>query len=332
MAKILTTTGAVTDRNYIPSKAGKKGEFHHTFGACVAEVDGKRFHLRQINAIKDGSFQDLDAIYQPDGKTRKARADLIMGDTHVDFADPGVTEATFGNGGMIETLRPAELVWHDVLDFHSASHHDRLDPFRRYAKHKSGRDSVEAELDRCFAYIDRHSPANIRNVVVASNHHEHLGRWVRETDPRSDLRNCVFLSKTFIAMAEGAEDRATGATTIDPFAWWAKQKLKCIDRTTFLDRNQSHLINGIEVGFHGDQGANGARGNIKGYAKIGVKTVTAHTHTPAIRDGAYQVGGGTRLGLAYLRGPSSWLHAHCAVYETGKRSLIFIIDGSWRSK
>jgi hypothetical protein len=333
MAKILTTTGAVTEKNYIPSKAGKKGEFHHTFGAALVEVDGKRFHLRQINACNDGSFIDLDTEYRPDGKTEKVdAAGLVMGDTHVDFADPGVTHATFGKGGMVEALRPKELVWHDVLDFHSASHHDRHDPFRRYAKHKSGRDSVEAEIDRCFAFMDRHSPRNIRNIVVASNHHEHLARWVRETDPRSDLRNCIFLSKTFIAMAEGAEDRDTGAGTIDPFAWWAKQKLKCIDRTTFLDRNESHLINGIEVGFHGDQGANGARGNIKGYAKIGVKTITGHTHTPGIRDGAYQVGGGTRLGLSYLRGPSSWLHCHAVIYRNSKRSLLFVVDGNWRSE
>lgn len=72
-------------------------------------------------------------------------------------------------------------------------------------------------------------------------------------------------------------------------------------------------------------------GSLKGYGKIGVKTVTGHTHSPGIRDGAYQVGGSTRLGLAYLRGPSSWLHTHCAIYANGKRSLINIIDGEWRA-
>lgn len=331
MAKVMTTTGAVTEKNYLPSKAGKKGEFHHTFGACVVEVDGKHFYMRQINAVSDGSFIDLDTEYRPSGKTRKVKAAaLVMGDTHVDFADPGVTSATFGKDGIIEALQPEELIWHDVLDFHSASHHDKFDVFKRYAKHKSGRDSIEDELDRCYAYIDRYSPPNIRNVVVASNHHEHLARCVRDTDPRTDLRNCVFLSRTFIAMAEGATDRENGASTIDPFAWWAQHKLKCYDRTTFLKRNESHLVRGIEVGFHGDHGANGSRGNIKGYAKIGVKTITGHTHTPGIRDGAYQVGGNTRLDLAYLNGPSSWLHCDCVVYENGKRSLIIIIEGKWR--
>jgi len=40
LPKILTTTGSVTKKNYIPSKAGKKGAFHHTFGAAVVELDG----------------------------------------------------------------------------------------------------------------------------------------------------------------------------------------------------------------------------------------------------------------------------------------------------
>lgn len=332
MAKILTTTGAVTEKNYIPSKAGKKGEFHHTFGAALVEIDGKRFHLRQINAGHDGSFQDLDTIYQSDGKTRKGRADLVLGDEHVDFADPGVIKARFGKGGMCETLKPTKLVRHDILDFHSATHHDRHDPFKRLAKFNAGLDNVEAELDRCYAHIDRYTPPGVQNIVVASNHHEHLAKYVRDTDPRDDLRNCVFLAKTFIAMAEGSKCTELGAVTIDPFAWWAKYKLKCIDRTRFLARNESHLIRGIEVSFHGDQGSNGARGNIKGFAKIGVKTVTAHTHTPGIRDGAVQVGGGTRLGLAWLGGPSSWLHCDCAIYETGKRSLLFIVDGHWRQE
>src|ERR1700723_2020416 len=54
--KILTTTGACTVKNYTDTRAGKLGEFHHTLGAAVVEIDGPRFHLRQINASKNGSF------------------------------------------------------------------------------------------------------------------------------------------------------------------------------------------------------------------------------------------------------------------------------------
>ena len=59
LPKVLTTTGAVTVHNYTDSKAGKLGEFHHTLGATLVELEGGRFHLRQLNADKDGSFYDL---------------------------------------------------------------------------------------------------------------------------------------------------------------------------------------------------------------------------------------------------------------------------------
>src|SRR3990172_5670670 len=91
MAKILVSTGAVTKKNYIPSKAGKKAEFHHTFGACLVELDDSGiFFVRQINATRSGSFCDLDYEYHPIHPPLKNDiAALVMGDTHVDFADPG---------------------------------------------------------------------------------------------------------------------------------------------------------------------------------------------------------------------------------------------------
>lgn len=331
LPKILTTTGAVTKKNYIPSKAGKKGEFHHTFGACLAEIEADRFFLRQINALNDGSFIDLGVEYDG-GLTRKRRVDaLVMGDTHVDFIDPGALAATFtAPDSIVKTLAPRILVWHDVLDFYSRSHHHRGDTFANYAKYHAGVHNVEQEIDRSFAFIDNHTPKDARNVIVASNHHEHFARWVRETDPKDDPENAVFWARTFEAMCLGTKMHETGAKTIDPFAWWARTKLRCYPQTTFLERNQSYRINGIDVAFHGDHGANGSRGSLRGYARIATKTVIGHTHTPGIRDGAYQVGGSSRLNLSYLRGPSSWMHTHCLIYPNGKRSLVNIVDGDWR--
>jgi hypothetical protein len=90
-------------------------------------------------------------------------------------------------------------------------------------------------------------------------------------------------------------------------------------------------IEGIEIGYHGDRGPNGARGSRNAFSKIGVKTVIGHSHSPGIRDGAYQTGTSSRLKLEYNSGPS-WLHTHCVIYPNGKRSLINIIDGKWRAK
>lgn len=332
LPKILTTTGAVTQRNYSPTKAGKKGEFHHTFGACVVEIDGSKFHLRQLNALKDGSFMDLRWEYSGDKVRDMKRVEaLIMGDTHEEFVDPGVVAATFGDLGMVQALRPKHLVWHDIHDGYARNHHHKDNPFIEYAKHHSGLNNVEEALNRTFAFVDKHSPAWCENVFVASNHPDVLARWVREADPKKDPENCVFWARTFEAMMLGTKMGESGAQTIDPFVYWAKQRLKCADRTRFLGRDESFRVKDIELSYHGDQGANGARGSRKSFSRIGERTVIGHSHSPGITEGAYQVGTSSRLTLEYNRGPSSWLHTHCVIYANGKRSLINIIDGEWRA-
>lgn len=332
LPKILTTTGSVTERNYTESKAGKKGEHHHTFGACVVEVSGKTFHIRQINAVRDGSFIELDREYDGADIRPAELPGLVMGDSHVEFISPDVVKATFlGKDSIIGSLRPKEVIWHDVHDFYSRNHHHRGEVFTNYVKHHTGRDNVEEWLDKTFAFVDSVTRPGTTNVFVASNHPDALARWVKETDPRTDPENCLFWARTFEAMCSGARWTDTGAKTIDPFNYWAARKLKTASQALFLRRDQSHLVCGIDVSNHGDAGPNGARGSRMAFGKIGVKTVIGHSHSPGIRDGAYQVGTSSLLGLEYARGPSSWLHTHCLIYKNGKRSLISIINGEWRA-
>lgn len=332
MAKILTTTGSVTEKNYIESKAGKKAEHHHTFGAAVVEMDGRRFHLRQINAVRDGSFCDLASEYAGDKVRQRDVAALVMGDTHAEFVDPAVIKATFeGPDSIVATLKPKTLVWHDVLDAYARNHHHRGEVFIQYVKHKVGRGNVEAELDRTFALIDRLTPKGVTNVFVPSNHPDAIGRWVKETDPRTDPENCIFWAETFKAVCLGSTWGPSGAKSPDPFVYWAKRKLKTAAQAVFPARSESYMIEGIEVAYHGDAGPNGARGSRMGFTKIGVKSIIGHSHSPGIEDGCYQVGTSSRLDLEYQRGPSSWMHTHCLIYRNGKRSLINCVDGGWRA-
>lgn len=330
-AKIMTTTGACTVKNYIESKAGKKGEFHHTFGACVVEVDGPIFHMRQINALDDGSFCELDHEYRPDEKPRKIRANLVMGDTHHPFTDPSVIEATFGEGGIVEVVNPEWLVWHDLHDFHERNHHHKGKFFINLAKQNSGNDDVHAALRDTFEFVSRVSKGR-KNLIVPSNHPEALARWVEETDPRTDPRNCLFWAETFHAMARGTTWDAKGPHTIDPFAYWGRKMLVDPGATTFLKRGESFTLLGIELGMHGDKGANGSKGSRRGYTKIGVKSVIGHGHGPGIDGGVVQVGTNSYLIMGYNVGaPSSWLHTDCLLYPNGKRGLINIVGGRWRA-
>lgn len=331
LAKILTTTGGVTVKNYLPGKAGKKGEHHHTFGACVVEMADGLFHLRHINACHDGGFQDLALSYSGETCNPANVEALVMGDTHEEVVDPAVVKATFTDeNSIVKTLKPKYLVWHDVHDFYSRNHHHRGDPIINYVKHHSGADNVERALDRTFAFIDSMTPPGAKNVFVPSNHPDALARWIKESDPRSDPENCVFWARTFEAMCLGSKMTETGAATVDPFAFWAIRKLKTANQAVFLKHDQRFSIKGIECGFHGHFGPNGSRGSRKGFSQIGVKTIIGHSHAPGITDGCIQVGTSSRLKLEYIKGPSSHAHAHGLIYENGKRTLIFIVRGKWR--
>jgi hypothetical protein len=67
--KQMLTTGACTRLNYTDSKAGKKGEFHHTIGFVVVEIkDDDTFFARQVTAEDNGDFTDLFYNVKFEGK------------------------------------------------------------------------------------------------------------------------------------------------------------------------------------------------------------------------------------------------------------------------
>lgn len=330
--KLMTTTGAITLPNYTDSKAGKLGEFHHTLGACLVELKGRRFHLRQINYdLKSDSFTDLTRTYHGDGTVTDADAPLalVMGDTHVDSIDADVFDATFGDNGIISALKPRALVWHDLMDGYSVNPHHYGNVFVSMAKAQNARADVRAELERAVRFVIAHTPEATESFVVPSNHNDFLTRWIMSTNPHTAPGNFEFWCETALAMARGTKLDERGTTTPEPFAYWGRKLAEGMP-VKFLSRDESLNLGGVELGMHGDQGPNGARGSIKNLRRIGVKTIIGHTHSPGIDEGCYQVGTSTARKLEYTSGPSGWLNTHAVVYANGKRCLIHIIEGEWR--
>jgi len=343
LPKQMQTTGACTIPNYSNSKAGKKGEFHHTIGAVIVEIRGDVFHMRQLNACKDGSFIDVNTEYFPDGTHKPAPRALAlsMGDWHSGFTAPHVIDATFNDhDSIVAVLRPREILWDDLLDQYSRNHHHIFKPFIGIAKIKDEplwdrnrlRDEVEAaceELSYYTAHANEVVGEKVTSTVKASNHDDALTRYIEERNWKNDPVNAEFYLETALEMTRAAKMSDSGAEYPQAFALWGA-KLCDPKYVTFLGRRGSHMIGGIECIFHGDIGPNGARGSIMNFAKIGVKTVIAHAHTPGIVEGCYQSGTSTFLDLEYARGPSSWSNTHVAIYGNGKRALITIINGNWR--
>jgi len=330
LPKMLHTTGSCTLPKYSETKAGIRGEFHHTLGALVVERDGSRFHCRTVSADDSGGFYDLNRYYGPK-KVEKSKSVLaiITGDEHAMFNDSKNKDATYLNkDSIVNTLRPERIVRHDVFDGYSISHHNRLDPVIQYSKHKNGHHKVLNELELTVKHIDETTPSFAENIIVASNHHDHLLRWLKESHPAQEPWNADVWLEIWGLLKETIEFQERGVVYKDPFALWMESRLE--SKTTFLDRDAEDSIGGVLISFHGDQGSNGSRGSINQYAKIGAKTVIGHSHSPGIRHGAFQTGTSSTLRMDYTSGPSSWAHCHCVIYPNGKRQLLFVIDGHWR--
>lgn len=328
LPKLMATTGAVTRENYVDSRAGKLGEFHHTFGAAVIEVHGEIFHLRHLNALADGSFTDLEWRYSADGIERAPRAlAVVLGDVHVGATDERVVEATFSKGGIIPTLNPEEIIFHDLFDGTSVNYHDLREPFVQLAKQAAGVHKVRQEIEAACAFVKQYTPPDTRAVVVASNHDDFLRKWINSTDWRSlgDLDNAKLYAETLLEMLQHTERMGEPPS---PFVLWAS---KLMPRTVMLAVDESLMRANVELGLHGDMGPNGSRGSAKNLSKIGTKAIVGHSHAPCIVGGLYQVGTSSKLRLGYNRGPSSWLNSHCAVHADGKRQLLHVIGGAWRA-
>lgn len=335
MAKLMTTTGACTEPNYTNSRAGANGEFHHHLGAVLVEVEpGGLFRLRHLSATNDGSFIDLDKLFTPTGTHEAPRPEAIaLGDTHVRFTDPGVHAATFGPKGVVTELRPKRIYFHDICDGYSANPHHKKNPFNVQAKALSGFDDVEGEVREAVAYAEDNTPEDCAAYLVPDNHGDFLRRWIIDADWKTDVPPVAraFYLRTALAMHEGTRMGKGGTETPSPWPYWVEQ-FKKTGRVIALEPGGMYgRVKGIQMDMHGHQGPNGSRGSIKNIRRLGVKSIIGHSHSPGIDEGCTQVGTSSLLALEYNGGPSSWLHAHCLVHANGKRQLICIIKGKYRS-
>ena len=329
MPKEMHTTGACTTRNFIQRKTGQLAAFHHILGALLVEVDNATgyFHVHHLNADDDGSFYWIDkriadekVYHNNDGIEA-----LVLGDIHHEKLDSRESRIA---GKILGILEPKHVLIHDLIDFRSRNHHNRDNPLFRVSVANV---KVEEELQRAanwLANLYRRSPRSAYHVV-RSNHDEALDRWIREADWKKDPVNAAF----YLELAHQAVVNAQAGLRFNSLEWAIEREFmngSHLLPINFLRSDESLEIAGVECGIHGHIGPSGARGNPRGYSKLGFKTFTAHLHTPSIVDGCYTVGVLGKLDMDYNRGPSKWMHAHGIVYPNGKRAFLFSKNGHWR--
>lgn len=330
------TTGTVTMRNYIQRKAGLKAEFHHCYGALLVEVtpDGA-WYCRQVNGNSEGTIYDLDIKVQDGVLTTGNRLMAVnWGDIHVAQLQPTMEQLCWGEGGVLDALRPKYQFMHDTLDFRSRNHHDRYNPHKMFSKFTLQRESVRNELKDVADFL-RFSAFRewCETIVVESNHDNALTRWLAN-DPAwyaKDPINAVIFLELQLAqykklqsgdqspLLPDALDLALGGKAMRAYA-------------KFLAEDESFIIchdrhGGIECGMHGHNGPNGRRGARNAFAKMGRKSNVGHSHSGGITDGCYQAGVSADMDMGFNVGPSSWSQSGIFTYDTGKRSLFTIWNG-----
>lgn len=327
---IMTTTGTVSEKNYSVSKQGYKAEFNHSFSAVIIELDDDVFHLRHLNFDGEG-FYDFNKYYSASGYrvVKNPVHTIVTGDEHAIWMDENVMKATYGITGIVDTLHPKFIVRHDVLDCYSISHHHKNNNLTKFKKFVTGENSIELELSDTVDLICKTTPKGTTNIIVSSNHNDHLTKWLNECDIKNEPWNALTYHELMYKMLSyiGDEEEVP-----NPFELWSTEKfvdVGCIVK--FASRRDSLKMFDIEISAHGDRGANGSRGSREQFSKLPAKCIIGHSHSPGIVRGCYQTGTSSTLKLEYNEGPSSWLASHCLIYQNGKRQLINIVNCKWRA-
>ena len=327
------TTGTVTKKNYIQKRAGLAAEHAHGYGGLMVEVDDKgRWFVRQLSADSKGKLYDLDVMVEGGVVYENERvAAITWGDIHSALLDEVVREIAWGEGGMLDTLRPEFQFMHDVLAGLKINHHEWRNPHEQFRLHVEGWDSVHDELVDAAAFLSTAERDWCSTQVVWSNHDSPwIERWLRECDYRQDPKNAELFLELQHRKYRAIREKDTDFNILE----YALRNRGCPEDTEFLGESDSFTIcrGQIECGMHGHLGPDGARGVPLGLSKMGRKANTAQTHSAGITDGLYVAGSSTRMSMGFNRGPSSWSHSHIVTYPNGKRAIVTMWDGKWRAE
>tara|TARA_R110002049_G_scaffold7751_1_gene43818 strand:- start:3493 stop:5064 length:1572 start_codon:yes stop_codon:yes gene_type:complete len=317
-SKLLLSTGAATVANYTDSKSGKKGEFHHSVGFVIVELDGDIFHIRQVSADDKGNFYDLFKRVK-NGKVldNEDGAEVaVLGDIHIAHNDKRATDVSFK---LLDQMKPKHTMLHDIIDCESISHHEENDPFRVMQKEENGTGDLKKELEIMLEWVKDRLKYNL--VVVRSNHDDFLDRWLKSVDWRKARNKRMFLfGAQILANQPIAQKKGVISYLIES---------NFPEQVKTLGLDDSYRVLDWELGVHGHVGANGSRGSANQYKQMNTKMITGHTHSPSRQDGHMCVGTLSGLRVGYNKGASSWMHANALIYKDGKAQLIYIVKGKY---
>jgi hypothetical protein len=348
-AKMVYTTGCVTQSNFVKKKAGQKAEHHHIYGALLVEIDkdGTWFARQLIAETHTGNVYDLDTYYTPEGFTTGHRVmGINWGDIHAEKLCPVVGAVSFGvamadeasmphqveGPNMLDDLRPHHMFYHDLTDFKVRNHHNRKNPLFKIAMMYAKTEEVSYGLEQAGKVLELTSRPWCQSVVVNSNHDAALQKWATEITWGEDPINAEFLLSCQLKLVRAIKDKDSNFCIFEDSL---KGLNGTIDDVKFLRLDESYRIcgdNGIQCGFHGHTGNNGARGSTQSYRLAGERFNIGHQHSANIRDGVYVAGVSGKLDMGYNVGMGGWSQSHIVTYKNAKRAIITIKGSRYKAK
>jgi hypothetical protein len=318
----IMTTGAVTLPHYGTKalqweKSAYMANLDHVMGAIIVEIDGNKFHFRQIQADKHGNFVDLNHIAYQGLITETSPKALVLGDWHVGSTNQLARKASIE---QIKFLKPKYIFLHDFADMLSANAHLLGKELTLGKMARKGKLSLAKELEACAKELDLLAALVPKVVIVKSNHDDFLDRYLNEGRYVKDHENHILALELAVAMAEG----------YSPLAYGVKKFGSKAKNVIWLEEDESFEVEGIECGAHGHRGSGGTRGSPQSMENAFLRSVSGHNHTPQILRGTYIVGTNTDTNPDYGKGPSSWFNTNCSIYKHGLRQLINAINGDWK--
>lgn len=318
--RTMCTTGYLTSKNYSKSKSGEHGYLLHSYGFVVVELKDKNtcYIPRNVKVKSDGTFTDL--IYSVEkGNVEKIESSLgfVWGDIHARQINKDFLEVT---KSIVEKLNPQKSVLHDVLDSSTMNHHESKDMFIQRLKIVEGKHLIEDEVNECLDLIEEIKSCCGEVWVSESNHDIFLQRHIDSENWKRDLHNSpAYLKYAYIQQT--VDLRKYG--NILGYLIWERFG----DSVKYMKMGDTVYIGDYVISAHGDFSSNGARGQTKGFSRLNLKLIHAHSHSPQLHNNVTCVGVTCNLNQYYNRkGLSSWAYAHSVIHNNGKNQLLVFND------
>ena len=317
--RFIATTGALSSPNYkMHTAQGQKSELLHEYGFAFIEVKNNRiFNYHPVMALKNGNFNFNREFYRNGKKEDQQPEALILGDIHVGDTCMKSMKVSVQ---MIADLKPKRVVLHDLFNGHSINHHERSNNLSKAQLWKKKMHILEEEVNECQAFLNdlAYKFPDVQFLVVESNHDLFMKTYISYENFLADGQNSVFSCRLFVEM-DKCKPQPILQTAMELQGKIAKN-------VQFLKEDDEHRVKGIELGYHGHRGINGARGTSMSFSNNNLMLISGHEHTPKIHPKGMVVGTLTKLKLDYTKGASSWLNANGLLYSSGKYTLLTIIN------